>query len=195
LTPPAGRKPEDMFHSRLAISPDARHLLSAGWVWHPMENVEAFDLLTALADPCHLDARGLGIEAWCDGYSSATFLPDGRIVAWLMTYQDYESDTPSGGTLRIIDPTQPAEVGIVGQVGRLGTLLGVDKDHVLALHGHPRLIELKTGTVVRSWPELRSGEQKSSILHDDKLPPPIALDATNRRCAIADDTGITVIRW
>ena len=29
------REPRDVFHSRLAISPDGQHLLSAGWYWQP----------------------------------------------------------------------------------------------------------------------------------------------------------------
>jgi hypothetical protein len=28
----------DMFQSRLRISPDGRHLLTAGWIWHPLDS-------------------------------------------------------------------------------------------------------------------------------------------------------------
>jgi hypothetical protein len=34
----------DFFHSRLAVSPDGRFLLSAGWVWHPLSLAEIYEL-------------------------------------------------------------------------------------------------------------------------------------------------------
>ncbi len=34
LTESLDRKPSDFFHSRLALSPNGKRLLSAGWVWH-----------------------------------------------------------------------------------------------------------------------------------------------------------------
>lgn len=195
LTGGIQRQPSDFFHSRLAVSPDARHLLSAGWVWHPMDAMQVYDLPAALADPGHLDGPGIEIDGWSD-HSSATFLPDGRVAMWLMPYDDEEDPSPTtGGVLRIVDPDQPATARTITAVGRLGTILAVDNDHVLALHDHPRLIELNTGTPVRIWPDVRSGQQMSSLLMNGELPPPAALDAANRRCAFADDTGITVIRW
>ncbi len=37
-------EPTDFFHSRLQMSPNGRWLLSAGWIWHPLDAVELFDL-------------------------------------------------------------------------------------------------------------------------------------------------------
>lgn len=194
LTGVARREPSDFFHSRLAVSPDARHLVSAGWVWHPVDTVQAYDLSIALVDPRHLDGSGIRLAAWSE-QSSATFLPDGRLALWLMGDIDGEKAPAQTGELRIIDPLRPTDTKIISPVGCLGTILATDNDHVLALHDHPRLIELTTGTVARSWPEVRSGQQTSGILVNREPPPPVALDAANRRCAFADDTGITVIRW
>lgn len=105
-------------------------------------------------------------------------------------------DTPTqAGELRLVDPARPADAKVLSPIDRLGTIIAVDNDHVLALHEHPRLIELRTGSVVRSWPDIRSGLQQSSILLNVEPPPCVALDAANRRCALGDDTGITVIRW
>ncbi|WP_374563835.1 hypothetical protein [Ideonella sp.] len=193
LTNAVQRTPGDFFHSRLSVSTDGRFLISAGWVWHPIDQVQIYDLEAALADPRQLDGCGIDLKAWADS-SSATFLADGRVAIWLMGDIDDEDTPTKPGELRIIEPLRPADTTIVSSVGCLGTILAVD-DHVLALHDHPRLIELKTGIVVRSWPDVRSGRQTSSILLSNEIPPPVALDAANRRCAIADDTGITVIRW
>jgi hypothetical protein len=49
----------DFFHSRLQISPDGRYLLSAGWVWHPVNMLMVFDLEAALEDATTLDGRGV----------------------------------------------------------------------------------------------------------------------------------------
>jgi len=194
LTTGAQRQPCDFFHSRLAVSPDGQWLLSAGWVWQPFDRIEVFDLVKAMTDPAHLDENGIGIDAWSE-HSSATFLPDGHLAMWLVGDIDGEDTAVQSGALRIVDPAQPVDATVVSPVDALGTILAVDNDHVLALHGHPRLIELKSGAVVRSWPEVRSGLQMSSILPRNEPPPCFALDAINRRCAIAEDTGITVIRW
>jgi hypothetical protein len=194
LTGAVARQPGDFFHSRLAVSPDGRFLLSAGWVWHPLDQVQLYALEAALNDPRHLDGRGIEVDASAD-QSSASVLPDGRVAIWLMSDDDEEGAGASAGELRIVDPHRPAAAEVRPSVGRLGTILAADNDHVMALHGHPRLIDLGTGEVVRSWPEVTSGQQTSSILVNAGTPPPVALDRVGRRCAIADDTAITVMRW
>src|SRR5262245_26485599 len=55
FTETTDRKPSDFFHSRLAVSPRGKRLLSAGWLWHPLSLVASFDVAQALADPRHLD--------------------------------------------------------------------------------------------------------------------------------------------
>src|SRR4030095_5144376 len=45
----------DFFHSRLLVSSDSRYLLSAGWVWHPWDTIQLFDIPQALEAPANLD--------------------------------------------------------------------------------------------------------------------------------------------
>lgn len=66
LTRSSARKPDDIFHSRLAASPDGRFLLSAGWLWHPVDCVGLYDIEQALADPTHLDGSGICRQALAD---------------------------------------------------------------------------------------------------------------------------------
>jgi len=54
-------KSADIFHTRLAASPDGRFLAENAWVWHPWNIIACFDLEAALADPTILDAQGLPI--------------------------------------------------------------------------------------------------------------------------------------
>ncbi|MBW8881752.1 MAG: hypothetical protein JF615_10135, partial [Asticcacaulis sp.] len=44
LTASSVRTPADVFHSRLTSSPDGRYLVSAGWLWHPIDTVIVFDV-------------------------------------------------------------------------------------------------------------------------------------------------------
>lgn len=76
------RDPADVFHSRLELSPDGRHLLSAGWVWHPYGILRVYDLAAALADPATLDGPGVlptspGLDA---EVASACWLDADRIA-------------------------------------------------------------------------------------------------------------------
>src|SRR4029453_17234961 len=55
LTARKKARPADFFHSRLAVNPNSTRLLSAGWIWHPVDSVSTYDLKRALADPASLD--------------------------------------------------------------------------------------------------------------------------------------------
>ena len=55
LTASEDREPNDFFYSRLQINRACTHLLSAGWVWHPLDFTGVCTLKDALSDPRHLD--------------------------------------------------------------------------------------------------------------------------------------------
>ncbi len=77
LTASAARKSSDFFHSRLAVC--GRFLMSAGWLWHPLEYVYVYDWHAALSDPRLLDeARELtpiAVEM-----EAAAFIDDQHLV-------------------------------------------------------------------------------------------------------------------
>lgn len=194
LTAGVPRKPSDFFHSRLMASPDGRTLASAGWMWHPIDEVRAFDVETALRDPSHLDGKGFDIDAWAEE-TGGGFDPDGRLVVALNGIEEdgvdvcATADTPV--EIRTFDLHAPS---IVRRSGRVGTLMVVGSRHVLGLYEYPKLIDASTGNVVQDWPHIRSGLQTTGILvGDEKAPPPVALDTIGQRCAIADSEGITVL--
>ena len=75
-------------------------------------------------------------------------------------------------------------------------MMAVGDEYLLSLHGHPKLIHLPSNEIVGSWPQIHSGTQVSSILTDQsRVPPPMALDPTNRRCAIAGKDRIHVLQF
>jgi len=62
---PLTRRPvdaDDVFHSRLAASPDGRWLLSAGWVWQPWNVACVYDVARALVEPAHLSSSGIRLD-------------------------------------------------------------------------------------------------------------------------------------
>lgn len=193
LTRSSTRKPADIFHSRLAVSPDGRRLVSAGWVWHPVERVSLYDIGTALVNPSHLDGSGIGLEAMAD-QSSASFFPDGRLAVALQGELDADDAAAAQAELRIYLADGSTKPAVVFPAGTLGTIAAIGNDHLLALHGHPRLLDVHTGHEVLSWPHLRSGTQTTGILMTGYDAPPIAVDSTGRRFALADAEGITVIQ-
>ncbi len=191
LTSCQHRQPSDYFHSRLACSPDGGLLLSAGWLWHPLDEVRIYDIEAALGDPALLDADGLADSTWAD-QSSATFLRDGRLAVAVAGIDDDEAD--NSPELRLIDLSGTTPTSKVKLAARAGTMMAVGERYLLTLHGFPRLVNIETGLAEQSWPHLDSGLQTSSIL-TAPLPPPIALDHAGQRCAIADATGITILQF
>ena len=193
LTRSAARKPSDVFHSRLHVSPDGRHLVSAGWLWHPIDSINVYDIGVALEDPAHLDGAGIGLEAYADE-SCATFYPDGRLAVALKGDIDSEDGAIMRGELRTYLAGDRDVFAACADVGRLGRIAAMGNDHLLALHGHPRLLDVRSGLEVLSWPLLKSGTQTSSILMSEVELPVIAVDSVGQRFAIADAEGVTVVQ-
>jgi hypothetical protein len=204
LTASNERKPSDFFHSRLAVSPNGKRLLSAGWVWHPWSAVVWFDISRALKDPLHLD-RGEPVRSGREE-ASACWLDDDLLVA------------TGSGDIEDADDEQKAEP--VPQLGPLGlaifdiaqgvclrafqlnepagTVFAVDRRHILSLYRHPKLIDLETGKIVHAWSDLRSGLQSSSIIwgmKEDAMPPPMTFDPIRKRFAIANGDVVTIIAF
>lgn len=192
LTDAVPRQPDDAFHSRLAASPDGSHLISAGWVWHPLESIRIYDVAAALADPTHLDGFGIS-HLECEDESSAAFFPDGRWAVALKEDTETTGAALAQGQLSIHHPRRLTTPVLAPGVGSLGSIAAIGNHHLLALRGHPRLLHIPTGTEVLSWPHLNSGNQVSSISRNDTVVPVIAIDSAGQRFALADAEGITVV--
>jgi hypothetical protein len=196
LTRSPARKAQDFFQSRLLASPDGRFLVSAGWVWHPIDCIVAYDVEAALRDPTHLDGIGLDLRADAEE-SSAAFDVDGRLLISLFNEEEGLGDdaVPPGLTeIRTIDLHRPADFAIARIPGRLGQIVPVDEHHVLGLHERPRLIDLRDGRIVQRWPHIASGNRTGPIMGNSSTTPPMAFDPINKRYAFADSEGITVLR-
>ncbi len=197
------RNPEDFFHSRLAASADGRYLVSAGWIWHPIDAACVFDVAAALGDPTTLD-RGRPLAS-----SSHVGRAEIAAVAWMddrhvVVAGSHEPEDPEeiadAGDAPRLRPDGLAVVEVdsgnyqssVVVASRVGTVMAVGRRRAVSFFGQPQLIDLATGSVLAPW-DIASGEQAGSILWHRPLPPPIALDPTHHRFAVAVDDRIVVV--
>jgi hypothetical protein len=178
----------DLFHSRLSFSPTGRYLLSAGWVWHPYGVIAIYDVDLALRDSTHLDGKGIIEWEAVDAEVEAACWT-GPTTVFISGNPDEEALNDEGDGLR------PGEIGLWSLddeawlfrgrfAGHTGTVHSFG-DQILSLYEHPKLIDPLTLAVMAEWPELESGEQKSSIIGKQR-PEPFALDEANRRFAVAN---------
>ena len=198
LTGAGRRKSADFFHSRFAVSKDGRWLLSAGWVWHPVDSVCFFDIGAAIEDPTVLDDPTFpNLEACCEMNSAAFLGNDRLLLASAPESEDFREEdhadfTP--GHLGVFRLNDNRFERVIKMDDVVGTMMPVGADHVVAFYQHPRLINWHTGEVVASWPDINTGKQNSSILwHHDAPPPVMALDPVRSRFAVAEKDQITVI--
>ncbi|ATB27025.1 hypothetical protein [Melittangium boletus] len=185
--------PVDVFHSRLQFSRDGRFLLSAGWIWHPVNAAHVFDVTRALEQPSTLDSPvefSLG-----DGFVEIHAAAFGARDTVLLECEGLDEAEPGRTHLVVYSPTERRELSRVPLQEPAGTLMPLGERYALCLYQHPRLIELATGRVEERWPELETGRQCGSIIHHIPRPPPLALDPEGGRLAVGTAKGIEVLRF
>lgn len=178
---------EDIFHARLAASPDGRWLLSNGWIWQPWNTANVYDVTRALAEPAHLAGAGLPLElgAEFEGECDAAVLIEGdRVVV------AGSADCP---TLSVIELPSGRCLSCVKLAAPLGSQLAAwGPDHVLALDGTPRVVALD-GAVVETLDATTTGWVQPSVNLEPPLAPYVAIDPARPRVAIGDAAGRIVI--
>ncbi|ATB37924.1 hypothetical protein CYFUS_003349 [Cystobacter fuscus] len=189
----------DIFHSRLQFSRDGRFLLSAGWIWHPVDTAYVFDVALALEQPRSLDEpKDLELGDSFVEIHSATFGERDTLVFECSGLEGEAVSLPDGqpegsGGLVVYSLTERRVLSVAPLEKPTGTLM-VAGGYAVGFYEHPRLFELTTGRILEQWPELHTGRQGSSIIHHLPPAPPFALDPAGRRLAVATDKGIEVVR-
>jgi len=197
----------DFFHSRLTFNADGTRFLSAGWVWHPVDDLCLYETDAVLANPSLLDTQG-DVEWWKGGagdLNSVTFCGNDQLL--LVSHRDAQeeleaeeakpvpSDIPAlfPGSLARYDLKARTFLSAVLPEEPVGTIYAVGPEYALGLYAYPKLIHVESGKVVYRWPDLSTGKQTSSIIHHIEMPPPFAWDAQNSRFAVANKDKITVV--
>lgn len=195
-------EPPDFFHSRLQCSPGGGRLLSAGWIWHPLDALRIIDLPMNTAHPHQFSPDSETLiefdEDWEVQCAAACWQSDDVVLAALHRDEDPSDDQNAGqgakSQLVTYDVTRHQILSTVHCNHHLGTLMPVGTDRVVSFYGHPRLLEISTGQIVEEWPDILSGRQNSSIAVPGEAPPPaMAFDLENARFAVADENAIHVV--
>lgn len=194
LTTGVDREPDDFFHSRLAVSPSGRYLLSAGWVWHPWGCLAVHDLKRALSEPTTLDSAR---EVFDQGdiadeeVTGACFA--GEDIA-ISTSEESDAGTETADMLALWSPATRTFVWRRRLDHAAGDLVPMTGG-ILALHDHPRLYAAATGDLLAEWPDLETGRADSAIVWDRTFSGParVAVDRTGTRFAVTDGDRITVV--
>ncbi|MFD8491720.1 hypothetical protein [Amycolatopsis sp. NPDC059657] len=178
----------DIYHSRLAVSPGGRWLLSAGWVWHPIGIAEVFDLDAALADPRTLDAvrTPRSPEPPAGEVESACWLDDDRLAV-------FSIGSENDGELGVWSMEAADWTSKVSYQGHLGTIARFG-DHLLSFYEYPKLLDPVTGEVVASWPHLPTGHRALPYGWTYE-PETVAVHPDGTRFAVTSDEYITVVEW
>jgi len=182
----------DVFHSRLTVSPDGRYLVSAGWVWHPVDTVVVFDIARALRDPSHLDGDGVCETIFADECSVA-FSATGDLLVGCAGYDVGDGDDPPC-IKRFRLPGRDSVETIALDV-KPGSLMPVGDDLAFSFFDMPRLLDLRTGVCLKSWPDVPLNVHMGATAHpvtENRIT--IAPDAAGRRFAVADGKSIRIFQ-
>lgn len=191
------------FHSRLTVSPGGRWLMSAGWVWSPAGICGVYDLDRALTDPSVLDGHGLlTYGPLIDSETDSACWLDGDRLA--LATGDIGGEPEEDGSVDEDRELGPHQLGVWSCAtskwlyrhdlpGPIGTILGCG-EAVLALYGHPRLFDIRTGDLVAQWPELALPRRQFAYGVTHKPSPVAAVHPDGTRVALALKAGIAVIR-
>ncbi|MGW4248017.1 hypothetical protein [Nocardia sp. NPDC004722] len=198
LTIDAERKPEDFFHSRLAVSPDGRYLMSAGWVWMPVDALAVYDLHRALTEPAELDSTGSILDGRVYGAADVggACFRDGDVVIATLSggYRPEPSERLASNMLARWSITGRTFLWRKQLEHPAGDVVGL-AGRILSLYEHPRLYDATCGELIAEWPDLATGEVESSIVASDAFSGParLAIDADHRRFAVTDGERVTVV--
>ncbi len=193
-----GRAPQDFFHSRLEVCPNNRFLLSKGWKWHPLDMVSVFDLEACLLNPLLLDQLthpSVDFEV-----CSASFIDDTLVLLGIGA----DAENIDGDCLRADEANQLmlwniSDNQITQKIkidGELGNIVVVNKEYVLDLYKHPKLINFKTGELVEQFFDINSGLQKSSVIgYLNADLPKIAWNRQSVQLAISTANSIEILSF
>lgn len=192
-----GRKPSDIFHSRLSLSPDNKYLMVCGWAWHPVDTVELFEIAECFKNPLLLDTSSLS-PSFGTQINSASFIDNERILLAASGEEPFDDEVPAALPQKHIAIWNfiKNEISIPVKVeGEFGNLFAIDDKWAWDMFKFPKIINIKTGIIESKAEDIDSGLQTSSILYNDiEKYPQIRFDRRTAKIAMrVDDTKIEVL--
>jgi|GEM_PF-543656 len=193
LTNISERKPQDIFHSRLEVSPDNKYILSKGWIWHPMDVIELYDVEEGFKNPISLDS-GKNIPNSTTEICSASFINNDKIILSSSSESfDEENDIIPTNHIAIWNFKEDKIERIIKPKAEVRNIFAIDENYCWDLYKYPKIIDLKNGDIKSQIPEIFSGYQCSSIIGFIEKLPKIAYNKKNKKIAISSEDKIEVL--
>ena len=196
LTDKPDRKPEDNFFSRLESK--GTYLLSAGWVWHPYEVLNVYNVSDVLENPDLLDTEGIGPNFSAE-ISSARFYGNKQVVIATIRTEEGEEENDSHDIIANRIAYYDLEERAISKEIRLdfpfGNAIAINDDYVLDLFEFPKVINMNTGKIEQQFEDIDSGSQNSPIISHLTHFPAIAIHPDQLKIAIVTPNGIEVLEW
>lgn len=193
ITNVKSRKPSDIFHSRLEVSPDNEFLMSKGWVWHPLDVIQLYRIADCFSDPLKLDTLdfrvpGVGVEICTASFinnRSALIGSSNEVV------DDEKLSILPSKSFAVWDFINNVVIDIKTPSFEFGNLVAINERFAWDTYKYPKIIDLVTGDVVDKDEEVFSGEQKSSIHSGDQ--PLFAFNRPRNKLVITSGKNIVVL--
>ncbi len=194
VTDISDRNPSDVFHSRLEINTTNTFLISKGWVWHPLNVVEVFNVIDCIKNPLLLDnstlTPNMGVEV-----CTASFVDDSKILIGTSD-ETFDEDNPNLPLrhIAIWDIGSNEVASPVKVKGEFGNLYSINDKFAWDTFKFPKIINIKTGEIMDEDESVFSGEQNSSIIGNDTLKfPQIAFNRQTKQLAIKGQEKIEIL--
>lgn len=192
----ADREPVDFFQSRLQVSPNHRWLLSAGWVWHPWDSIQLFDLSENLSDPERHDLvwkNNLG-DVGLSEIHNAAFLDNEHLLMSGETDDDSVPEDEEPRNAVVLFNFIKKEIVSKAVTGEpVGEMFPLDANFAVGFYENPKIVDLKTGAITYRWEDIATDKTNSSIQTFDGDFSHIAVDKKNKRFAVATPENIEVM--
>ncbi len=179
------RKPSDIFHSRLEVSDSGEYLMSKGWVWHPLDVINVFQIRDCFENPVLLDDVDHGFPNVGSEICTASFIDDSKILI--------------GSSNEIVDNEKlfnlPSKSFAIWNFSKntfshqnkpdfdFGNVFSINEKLCWDIYRFPKIVDLTTGQIIDRAENIYSGEQKSSLLFDVDKQPQISFDKNKQRLA------------
>ena len=190
-----GRKPSDIFHSRLEVSNSGKYLMSKGWIWHPIDVVNVFKIEDCFLNSILLDKIDYSFPDVGSEICTASFIDDTRIL--IGSSDEIIDDEKvlnlpgkSFAIWNIIDNTFSNQN--IPEFD-FGNLFSINEKLCWDTYKFPKIIDIITGQIIDKAEDVYSGEQKSSILFDNNKQPQIAFDKHRKRLAIKQKDKVVIV--
>ena len=188
------RDPKDIFHSRLEVSPDNKFLISKGWVWHPIDVLELFEVEKCFKNP-HLLDSGITIPNVNAEICSASFINNSHLLVCSSNegWAEDKTELIPDGHIAIWNFKTNKISNSIKINGTYGNIFAIDFNICWDLFEYPKIIELSTGNIIDKNEDIFSGKQGSAIIsHLDNLPK-VAYNRKTKEIAIAENDKIEII--